>query len=83
LCAALGMAKKKYQPKTVAADSGNRYEPVKAVNRDAEGRIVSQPGDVRKVAEEVSPVEAEKVIEDEQELESEGRSQGRPRLPNG
>jgi hypothetical protein len=64
------MAKKKYQPKTVAADSGNRYEPVKAVNRDAEGRIVSQPGDVRTVAEEVSPVDAEVAIEHEEELES-------------
>ena len=59
------MAKKKYQPKTVAGDSGNRYEAVKAVNRDADGRNVSQPGDVRSVAEEVSPVEAEKVLEDE------------------
>ncbi len=57
------MAKNKHQPKTVAADSGNRYEAVKAVVRDAQGRIVAQPGDVRNVADEVSRVDAEQALE--------------------
>ncbi|MBV9120902.1 MAG: hypothetical protein JOZ39_09345 [Chloroflexi bacterium] len=42
------------QPGRVAGDSGNRYENVKSVERDAQGNVLRQPGDVRPATDDVA-----------------------------
>ena len=45
------------QPESVGGMTGNRLDNVKTVERDEEGTVVAQPGDVRYVRDEVGPSE--------------------------
>jgi hypothetical protein len=59
LRATSGMAgkRKSKQPRRVGGMTGNKVDNVKSVERDAEGDVVAQPGDVRYVRDEVAPPE--------------------------
>lgn len=48
---------KKKQPERVGGMTGNRFDNVKSVQRDDDGKVVAQPGDVRYVRDEVAPPE--------------------------
>ena len=45
------------QPERVGGMTGNKAKNVKSVERDAEGKVLAQPGDMRYVRDEVAPRE--------------------------
>ncbi|MGI8970928.1 MAG: hypothetical protein ACR2HB_09505 [Dehalococcoidia bacterium] len=49
--------RKSDQPERVGGMTGNKATNVKSVERDEEGNIVAEPGDVRYVRDEVAPPE--------------------------
>jgi hypothetical protein len=49
--------RKSKTPQRVGGMTGNKFDNIKSVERDAEGNVVAQPGDLRYVRDEVAPPE--------------------------
>ncbi|HLG69353.1 MAG TPA: hypothetical protein VK009_02895 [Chloroflexota bacterium] len=49
----------KEQPRRVGGMTGNKVDNVKQIERDSEGDITAEPGDVHYVRDEVAPAEEE------------------------